>query len=280
MSGASASRIAAARDFARTIRADALRMVHRAKASHIGTCLSMADILACLYTSVLRIDPARPDDPERDRFILSKGHGAAIIYAALARRGFFSPDWLETYCADGTRLAGHITQHGVPGVDFSSGSLGHGLSVAAGLALGAKLDGSPRRVFCVLSDGECDEGSIWEAVLFAPHHRLDNLVAIVDFNKIQSFGRVKDVLDLHPFADKWRAFNWAVREIDGHDPSAILDACDALPLEAGRPTVLIAHTTKGRGVSFMQDDLLWHYRSPDADQLARALAEVERGGCA
>jgi transketolase len=135
-------------------------------------------------------------------------------------------------------------------------------------------------VFCVLSDGECDEGSIWEAVLFAPHHRLDNLVAIVDFNKIQSFGRVKDVLDLDPFADKWRAFNWAVREIDGHDPSAILDACDALPLEAGRPTVLIAHTTKGRGVSFMQDDLLWHYRSPDADQLARALAEVERGGCA
>lgn len=274
------ARLDTARSLARAIRGDALRMVHRANASHIGTCLSMADLLACLYGSVLRVDPGRPDDPERDRFILSKGHGAAIVYAALARRGFFPLDWLDTYCADGTRLAGHITSHGVPGVDFSSGSLGHGLSVATGHALCARLDGSARRVFCLMSDGECDEGSIWEAALFAPHHGLDNLVAVVDFNKIQSFGTVKDVLDLDPFADKWRAFNWGVREIDGHDCAAIFEACDAVPFEPGRPSVILAHTTKGRGVSFMQDQLLWHYRSPDADQLSRALAEVESGGCA
>lgn len=268
-----------AREFARAIRSDALKMVHRANASHIGTCLSMADLLACLYTSVLRVDHDQPEAPERDRFIVSKGHGAAIVYAALARRGFFPLDWLETYCADGTRLGGHVTSHGVPGVDLSSGSLGHGLSVATGHALCAKLDGTGSRAFCMMSDGECDEGSIWEAVLFAPHHGLDNLVAIVDFNKIQSFGSVKEVLDLDPFADKWRSFNWAVREIDGHDYAAIFEACDALPFIKGRPSVIIAHTTKGRGVSFMQDQLLWHYRSPNADQLAVALAEVERGGC-
>lgn len=270
-------RTAAARDFARAIRADALRMVHRAGSSHIGTCLSMADLLACMYTSVLRIDPENPEDPERDVFVFSKGHGAAIVYASLARRGFFPLDWLESFCQDGTRLSGHITRTGVPGVEFSSGSLGHGLSVAAGLALCAKLDGSPRRAFCLLSDGECDEGSTWEAVLFAPHHGLDNLVAIVDFNKIQSFGSVKEVLDLDPFADKWRAFNWGVREIDGHDHAAILEACGALPFEPGRPSVILAHTTKGKGVSFMQNELQWHYRSPNDHQLAVALAEVEGG---
>jgi transketolase len=249
-------------------------MVHRANASHIGTCLSMADLLAVLYTSVLRVDPAQPTWPLRDRFILSKGHGAAALYAVLAERGFFPREWLDTYGADGTRLAGHVSHSGVPGVELSTGSLGHGLSVGCGMALAAKADGRPSRVFVLLSDGECDEGSTWEAVLFAPHHRLDNLVAIVDFNKIQSFGTVKEVLDLHPFADKWRAFGWETREIDGHDLGAIEGVLGNLPLGEGKPTALIAHTVKGKGVGFMEGQLAWHYKSPNAEQLARALEEI------
>jgi len=262
-------------ELARAIRAHALRMVHRASASHIGTCLSIADLLAVLYASVLRVDPQRPDWPARDRFILSKGHGAAIFYAVLAERGFFPRAWLEEYCRDGGRLCGHATSTGVPGVEVSTGSLGHGLSIASGMALAAKRERSPARVFVVLSDGELDEGSTWEAVLFAAHHRLDNLVAMVDYNKIQSFGRVAEVLDLDPLADKWRAFRWGVREIDGHDHATIAAALESVPLEAGRPSVLVAHTVKGKGVSFMENDLAWHYKSPDAQQLARALDELE-----
>lgn len=249
-------------------------MVHRAGAPHIGTCLSVADILAVLYGLVLRVDPGRPDWAEGDRFILSKGHGAAALYATLAERGFFPLDWLETYCQDGSRLAGHVTHHGVPGVDFSTGSLGHGLSVACGLALAARADRRASRVFAVLSDGECDEGSTWEAVLFAPHHRLDNLVAIVDYNKIQSFGTVREVLDLEPLADKWRAFGWSTEEIDGHNHEQIRRVLSAVPREPGRPTAVIAHTVKGKGVSFMEDKLLYHYRPPDAQQLAQALAQL------
>jgi transketolase len=261
---------------AQHIRADAVRMVHRAKASHIGTCFSMADLLAVLYGAVLRIDPARPDWEDRDRVVVSKGHGAAAIYAVLAETGFFPTQWLETYCSDGTRLAGHVTHHGVPGVEFSSGSLGHGLSLACGVALAGKRDGRPYRAFALLSDGECDEGSIWEAALFAPHHCLDNVVVIVDYNKIQSFGTVKEVLDLEPFAAKWRAFGWSVREVDGHDHRQIYDALAKPPWEVGRPSVLIAHTVKGKGVSFMEDKLEWHYRSPDAGLLGQALNEL---GC-
>jgi transketolase len=258
------------------VRAHTLRMVHRAKASHVGTCFSMTDLLAVLYGAVLRVDPARPDWPDRDRFLLSKGHGAAAIYATLAECGFFPVERLDGYCGDGSRLGGHITHYGVPGVEMSSGSLGHGLSVACGMALAGKRDEKSYRVFALLSDGECDEGSVWEAVLFAPHHKLDNLVAVVDYNKIQSFGTVKEVLDLEPFADKWRAFGWAVREIDGHDIDQALDALRAVPFEAGRPSCVLAHTVKGKGVSFMEDRLEWHYRSPDAGQLGQALAEL---GC-
>ncbi|MDT4952903.1 MAG: transketolase [Acidobacteriota bacterium] len=259
---------------ARRIRADALRMVHRASASHIGTCLSMADLLAVLYGRVLRIDPGRPDWPDRDRFILSKGHGAAIVYAALAERGFFPREWLDTYCQNGSRLGGHISSHNVPGVEVSTGSLGHGLPLGCGMALAGKHDGRPYRVFVMLSDGELDEGSNWESILFAPHHELDNLVAIVDYNKIQSFGSVSEVLELSPLADKWRAFRWAVREIDGHDHTQIEKALTE-PAEPGRPTVIIAHTIKGKGVSFMEGQLAWHYKSPDAAQLERALEELE-----
>jgi transketolase len=261
---------------ARRVRSQALRMVHQAKASHIGSCLSMADLLAVLYGGVLRVDPGRPDWEDRDRFLLSKGHAAAALYAILAECGFFPVAWLDSYCRDGSRLGGHATHHHVPGVEVSSGSLGHGLSFACGMALAGQRDGRPYRAFALLSDGECDEGSVWEAILFAPHQRLDNLIALVDYNKIQSFGSVKEVLDLEPFAAKWRAFGWSVREIDGHDHAQIHAALTAVPFEAGRPSVLIAHTVKGRGVSFMEDKLEWHYRSPDAGQLARAIGEL---GC-
>lgn len=249
-------------------------MVHRARASHVGTCLSIADILAVLYTGVLRIDPAHPDAPDRDRFVLSKGHGGAALYAVLAERGFFPAAWLDAYCADGGRLAGHATHHGVPGVEVSTGSLGHGLPLACGMALSARRTGRSTRVVALLSDGECDEGATWEAALFAPHHRLDNLLAIVDYNKIQSFGRVADVLDLEPLAAKWRAFRWEVREVDGHDHDALRAAFADLPAAPGRPTMVIAHTVKGKGVRFMEDDLAWHYRSPTDAELAAALAEL------
>lgn len=256
---------------ARDIRCHALRMVHRANASHIATCLSMADLLAVLYGRVLRIDASRPDDPTRDRFILSKGHGAAGLYAALALCGFFPVEQLETYCADGSALAGHATHHGVPGVEVSTGSLGHGLPIGCGMALAGKREGAAYRTFVLMSDGECDEGSVWEAALFAGHHKLDNLVAIIDYNKIQSFGTVKQVLDLEPFADKWRAFGWFVLEVDGHDVHAIEQALDVLPPEHNRPTCIIAHTVKGKGVPLMEDKLLWHYRPPNAEQLEAAL---------
>jgi transketolase len=258
---------------AQRIREHALRMVHRANASHIGTGLSMADILAVLYAGVARVDPSNPRAPGRDRVILSKGHGAAAFYAALAEAGFFDPARLETFCEDDSPFAGHVSHH-VPGVDFSTGSLGHGLSLGCGVALGFKRDGHPGRAFVILSDGECDEGSIWEAALFAPHHGLDNLVAIVDYNKIQSFGTVKEVLDLEPFADKWAAFKWHVEVIDGHDHAALAQAFAAIPAQEGKPSVIVANTVKGKGVSFMENDLLWHYRSPSPEQLATAIAEL------
>lgn len=268
-------RLAQYKDFATSIRAHVLRMTHRARSSHVGTSLSMADLLAVLYGGVLHVDPARPDRPERDRFILSKGHGAASVYAVLAERGFFPREWLENYYLNGSHLAGHITHHGVPGVEASTGSLGHGLPIGCGMALAGMRDNLSYRVFVMLSDGECDEGSTWEAALFASHHHLENLVAIVDYNKIQSLGFVKEILDLEPFADKWRAFGWTVREIDGHNLCEIEDALLNVPFKQGKPSCIIAHTVKGKGVSFMENKVLWHYRYPDAKELRQALAELE-----
>jgi len=258
---------------ANRIRAHAVRMVHRSRASHLGSCLSMADLVTCLYWDVMRIAPEDPSWPERDRFILSKGHGAALLYAALAERGFFPPKELAEYCQDGSRLTGHATS-GVPGVELSSGSLGHGLPVGCGMALAAKRDGLQFRTFVLLSDGELDEGSNWEAILFAPQHQLDNLIVIVDYNRIQSFGRTQDVLDLDPLAEKFRAFRWAVREIDGHDLSQITAALHSLPLKETHPSAIIAHTVKGKGVSLMENQLAWHYKSPTTEQVDIALREL------
>jgi len=261
-------------ELARRIRVHVVRMTSRANSSHIGSSFSMSELLAVLYGGgVLRVDPARPDWPERDRFILSKGHGCAGLYAALSEAGFFPLQELDTFYLNGTRLAGHATTT-VPGVELSTGSLGHGLPVGTGMALAAKRAGESHRVFVLLSDGECDEGSVWEAALFAPQHKLDNLVVIVDYNKIQSLGTVKEVIDLDPFADKWRSFRWSVREVAGHDVEAVRDALDAVPFEPGRPSCIIAHTVKGKGVSFMEDKLLWHYRAPLGDDRAIAMREL------
>jgi len=261
-------------NLAYTIRTHVLRMSHHAHSSHVGAALSMTDLLAVLYGNVLQVKANRPDWPDRDRFILSKGHGCAALYAVLAEQGFFPTKWLKTYGENGSHLVEHITHHGIPGVEASTGSLGHGLPIGCGMALAGKRDDRPYRVFVMLSDGECDEGSTWEAALFAPHHRLDNLVAIIDHNKLQAFGKVKEVLDLKPLADKWRAFVWAVREIDGHDFRQIERALSSVPFKSGKPSCVIAHTIKGKGVSFMENQLAWHYKSPDDKQLRRALDEL------
>ncbi len=257
---------------AQTIRGHALRMIAKAKASHVGTCLSMADLLAVLYGAYLHVDARRPHWEERDRLIVSKGHGAAILYAVLAESGFFPVADLMTYGQDGSPLTGHVSHH-VAGVELSTGSLGHGLPVGCGLALAAQRDVRASRTCVIVSDGELDEGSNWEAILFAGHHKLDSLTALIDYNKIQSFGSVKDVLDLEPLADKWRSFGWTLIEIDGHDHAAILAALHAD--HAGKPKAILAHTIKGKGVGFMEGQLAWHYKSPDAAQLAEALAGLE-----
>ncbi len=257
------------------IRRHCVQMTSKANASHIGSCLSMADLLAVLYGKILRLNPRDPDWSDRDRFVLSKGHGCAALYAILAESGFFPLSWLDGFYQNGSPLAGHATHKDIPGVEVSTGSLGHGLPMATGMALAAKRDDNSYRVFCLLSDGECDEGSTWEPILFAPHHKLDNLIAIVDYNKIQSLGTVKEVLDLDPLADKWQAFGWSVREIDGHDIAAICDALTSVPYESNRPSCIVAHTVKGKGVSFMEDKLLWHYRAPLGEELHLALSELD-----
>lgn len=264
-----------AAELARRIRMHALRMTSEGGSSHIGAVFSIADLLAVLYGGVLRVDPTNPRWPDRDRFILSKGHAGAGVYATLAECGFFSTEKLKGHYRDGSDLSGHVSHKGIPGVELSTGSLGHGLSVGAGMALGAKLDGAAHRVFVLMSDGECDEGSNWEAILFAAHHRLDNLIAIIDYNKIQSLAPVADTIALEPFADKWRSFGWNVAEVDGHDHRLIEDAMTRLPLIQGKPSCVIAHTTKGKGVSFMENSVLWHYRTARGDEFERAMQELE-----
>jgi transketolase len=258
----------------RAIRRIVLDASKRAGVGHIGSALSVAEILAVLHDGALRGDPG---DPDRDRFVLSKGHAALALYAALRLRGRLDDGDLARFLADGSPLAVH-PDHRLHGVDFSTGSLGHGLSIAAGAALAARLQGSRRRVFALLSDAELDEGSTWEAVMFAAHHRLSALVAIVDANGQQAFGYTRDVLDLSPIADRFRAFGWDAREVDGHDEAALramLASLAGLDGEPGAPRVLVARTTFGKGVSFMEGRIEWHYRPLSDEDYRRALAEVE-----
>lgn len=256
---------------ARHIRREVLCMAHAGKTPHVGSALSCVDILTALYFDCMRIDPSHAADEERDRFILSKGHGCMAQYAALAHRGFFPMPVLDEYAKDGGRLAEHPGPHCIPGIELATGSLGHGLSAGAGLALAAKMKQLAYRVFVLLSDGECEEGSIWEASLFAPAHGLDNLVAIIDFNKWSAMGRTESRVGA--LAKKWDAFGWNAIEIDGHDMQAIVAALKTRVHE-GRPLAIVAHTVKGKGVSFMEDDLEWHYRPPSASDLTRALEEI------
>lgn len=249
-------------------------MVTRAKASHIGSALSIADIVAVLYGRALRVSPTEPHHPDRDRFILSKGHACVAVYAALAETGFIDRTLLDSYGADGSMLMAHIS-HKVPGAEFSTGALGHGLPFGTGKALAAKRRGKTWRTIVLTSDGEWGEGSNWEAALFAAHHGLDNLLCIIDYNKLQSLGTVGDTLRLEPLHSKFQAFGWAVREIDGHDHGALTDALEGAAWEDGKPMMLIAHTTKGKGVSFMENKVEWHYRNPTPELLDAALAELD-----
>jgi transketolase len=261
---------------ARKIRRHVLHMTSTGGSSHVGAAFSIADILALLYGQIMRHDPQRPRWPDRDRFILSKGHAGAAVYATLAECGYFPVQDLAHHYQDGSLLSGHVSHKGIPGVELSTGSLGHGLGVGAGMAKALQLASGASRVFVLLSDGECDEGTIWEAALFAQHHALENLIAIVDYNKIQSLAPVAETLALEPFRQKWESFNWTVVEADGHDHTDLARALGTLPAQAGRPTIIIAHTVKGKGVSFMENTVLWHYRTARGEEFDRALAELDR----
>lgn len=248
-------------------------MTSTGKSSHVASGLSVADILGVLYADILHVNPKDPGKPDRDRFVMSKGHAGASVYATLAEVGFFDPARLIEHYRNGSIFSGHVSHVGVPGVELSTGSLGHGLSVGAGMAWRARQAKQDWRAFVMLSDGECDEGSIWEAAMFAGHHRLSNLYALVDYNKMQSLTSTDSTLTLEPFTEKWRAFGWEVMEVDGHDHDQIRAALTAPP--GGKPRCMLAHTTKGKGVSFMENQVMWHYKPPSADELALALEEVE-----
>lgn len=252
-----------------------LEQSKRANVGHIGSGLSVADIVATLYGGVLNL-PAL-DHPDRDRFVMSKGHAVLALYAALHLRGWLTAERLATYCGEGSILGVH-PEHALPGIDFSSGSLGQGLSIGAGVALAARLKRSSRRAFVLLSDAECNEGSLWEAIMFAAHHKLANLVAIVDLNGQQALGYTEHVMSLTPMADRWRAFKWDVHEVDGHDAAGMAATIARLDTRGGAPHVLIAKTVFGKGVSFMERQIKWHYWPMSDDEYRQAIADVERAG--
>ena len=265
---------AALRAVAARLRGKVVEMSHAASAAHLASCLSCCDVLAAAYWHVLDIDPGNPSAPERDRFILSKGHAAAALYATLAFKGFFPEEELATYCQDGGRLAEHPPANLLPGVEAATGSLGHGLPIGVGMTLAGRIQGRRYRVFALLSDGENNEGSVWEAAMLASAQKLDNLCVVVDYNKWQATARSNETLQLAPLREKWAAFGWDAREIDGHDVEALAAAMADVPNGSGKPVALIAHTVKGKGVSFMEDDNNWHYRAPTAEEVATAHREL------
>lgn len=256
------------------IRYQIIEMSKTGKAPHLGSSLSCVDLIAAAYACFLRIDPQQPDHRLRDRFILSKGHAITTLYATLSRRGFFPLELLKTFNKDGGSLPEHPSPHCVPGIEMATGSLGHGLSVGIGQALASRILNESYRVMVLMSDGECNEGSVWEAALFAPPHKLDQLIAIVDFNKWQATGRSEEIMQLSPLKDKWVAFGWHVIEIDGHDFEQIINAFSHIPESPGKPTAIIAHTVKGKGVSFMENDNNWHYRIPTDEEILKAKHEL------
>ena len=260
---------------ARRVRTHIVRMIAGAGSGHIAPALSCADIVSALYFSVLRLDPGNPQWEDRDRFILSKGHGCAAHYAVLAEKGFFPLEVLDTFCRLDSILGGHPDRLKVPGVEASTGSLGHGLPIGVGMAIAGKVDGRAYRVFVLLGDGENDEGAVWEGAMAASHYKLDNLIAIIDRNRLQVDGWTEDVMNPEPLADKWRSFGWCVQEINGHDMNQIVDALHIATATRERPAVIIAKTVKGKGVSFMEGSVDWHYGVVTAEAATRALRELE-----
>ncbi|MCF7762483.1 MAG: transketolase [Verrucomicrobia bacterium] len=259
----------------RAIRTRLVEMSHQAGVPHLGSSLSCVEILAAAYWGGLNLDPSCPDDPDRDRFILSKGHAASTLYAALALRGFFPLSLLDDFAKAGSRFPEHPSPHCLPGVEVATGSLGHGLSLALGMALAGRIQARKFRSFAVLSDGECNEGTVWEAALFAGGQKLDRVGVIIDYNKWQATGRSNEVMALEPMREKWNSFGWSTYEIDGHDLKALGSTIRAVPDGTGKPVAVVAHTVKGKGVSFMEDDNNWHYRVPSASELAEAKREIE-----
>lgn len=258
------------------VRFRTIENAHLTSTPHLGSCLSCVDILVAIYFSALRIDPLCADDPERDRFILSKGHAAAALFQVLALRGFYPEKMLENYGQDGGVFAEHPPAPGyLVGIEAATGSLGHGMPMGLGMALAGRISFRNYNVFTLLSDGECNEGSVWEAAMLAASQKVDRLIAIVDFNKWQATGRSEEIMALNPLADKWRAFGWDVVEIDGHDMEVLRDTLLSFPNSKGIPMAVIAHTVKGKGVSFMEDDNNWHYRIPSSEEVF--LAKVELG---
>ncbi|MFI3165951.1 MAG: transketolase [Bacillota bacterium] len=257
------------------IRRHGIEMTHLSGGSHIGSVLSVADIIAVLYNDIANINPQNPKIESRDRMILSKGHAGAAIYAALAEKGFFPIKQLKTHYADGSILSGHVSHKGIPGVEVSTGALGHGVSIAAGMAHAGKIDGKSHKVFAICGDGECDEGSVWEMALYANHYKLNNLIVIIDHNKMQSLDFCENTLQLAPFADKWTSFGWNVFDIDGHNHVDLNNAFECAKASSDKPTVIIANTIKGKGISFMENDILWHYRFPHkGEEYNNSLSEL------
>jgi len=260
---------------ARTVRARIVENSHKTQTPHLGSCLSCVDILVAAYFHVLRLDPRQPRDPDRDRFILSKGHGAPALFQVLALRGFYPEAMLASYGEDGGVFAEHPpTPEHLPGIEAATGSLGHGLPMGLGMAFAARIEKRNYNVIALLSDGECNEGSNWEAAMLAAAHQVERLAVIIDFNKWQATGRSEEVMMLDPLVEKWRAFGWNAQEIDGHDLAALTAVLSKLPDGSGKPVAIIAHTVKGKGVSFMEDDNNWHYRIPNAEEVAAAKKEL------
>jgi len=275
--GIPAEKLDRLREKAREIRRHIITMVGAAGSGHPGGSLSAADIVTALYFEVMRIDPRRPGWPERDRFVLSKGHAAPVLYAALAERGYFPVASLPSLRQTGSPLQGHPDMRKVPGVEMSTGSLGQGLSAANGMALAGKLDGRDYRVFVMLGDGEIQEGQVWEAAMAAAHYKLDNVIAFLDHNGLQIDGPVTEIMSPEPVADKWRAFGWDVQEIDGHDMAAILAAVARAGEVQGKPSIIVARTIKGKGCSFMEHQVGWHGSAPKPEQVEQALRELAGG---
>lgn len=264
------------KNIAKNIRKEVLEIIYDTNSPHIGCCFSMADILVALYFKILSVDSKRPDDPNRDRLILSKGHAAPVLYAVLKEKGFIDENTFNGIAQSPGTLEVHPTRDITRGIEITSGSLGHGLSVAAGMALAGKYDDTKYRIFTLLGDGELNEGSNWEAIMFASHHKLDNMVAIIDCNGLQVFGKNSKIMNIEPLVEKWKSFGWSVKKINGHNFEEIINSLSDIPFEKDKPSCIVAETIHGKGVSFMEDNHVWHDKYPNEEEYKSALKELEQ----